>query len=87
MIDDFTLRAGAVVAAALVVAGPWLVAYVKKAYSALRKDVPEAQEPVTRDDAHTVVEIARRLSKAGNAQGMELCKKLLDVMLTSEAKK
>lgn len=83
MIDDFTLRAGAVVVAALVVAGPWLVAYGKKTYATFRKDTPES---VNCDDAHIVVEIARRLSKAGNVQGTELCKKLLDVMLTSEAK-
>jgi hypothetical protein len=81
MIDDFTLRAGAVVAAALVVAGPWLVAYGKKAYLSFRQE-----SPVNCDDAHIVVEIARRLSKSGNVQGTELCKQLLDVMLTSEAK-
>lgn len=86
MINDFTLRAGAVVAAALVVAGPWLVGYAKSAYASFGK-ASVAKEGVTQDDAHTVVEIARRLSRAGNAKGTELCKQLLDVMLTSEGKK
>jgi hypothetical protein len=86
MINDFTLRAGAVVAAALVVAGPWLVGYAKAAYASFGK-APVTKEGVTQDDAHTVVEIARRLSRAGNTKGTELCKQLLDVMLTSEGKK
>jgi hypothetical protein len=85
MINDYALRACAVVAAVAVVAGPWLVGYAKTAYSSLWK-ASSTKEGVTQDDAHTVVEIARRLSRAGNTKGTELCKQLLDVMLTSEVK-
>jgi hypothetical protein len=89
MIDDFTLRAGALVAAVAVVAGPWLVGKAKAAVSAVRGAVAAsadtAQEAVN-DDAHTVVEIARRLRRAGNTKGADLCKQLLDVMLSAEPK-
>ena len=85
MINDFTLRVVAIVAAAAVVAGPWLVGYAKKTYESFGK-ASSTKEGVTQDDAHTVVEIARRLSRAGNTKGTELCKQLLDVMLSSEDK-
>jgi hypothetical protein len=32
-------------------------------------------------DAHTVLEIARRLQVAGKTKGVELCQQLIDVML------
>jgi len=82
MINDFIIRSAAVVAAVAVVAGPSLVAYFKKA--SVR--VATKPEGVTPDDAHIVVEIARRLAKSGNEKGADLCKQLLDVILSSETK-
>jgi hypothetical protein len=91
MIDVGTFRTVAVVAAAALVASPAVVGIVwstiKNALSHVRgKAASPAGEAVTIDDAHTVVEIARRLRKEGNAKGADLCKQLLDVMLASEAK-
>lgn len=92
MIDEGTLRTVAVVAAAALVASPALVGIVwssiKRAAAYVRGQAaaPKAQEEVVIDDAHTVVEIARRLRKSGNAKGSDLCKQLLDVMLASEVK-
>ena len=88
MIDDFILRSAAVVAAVAVVAGPSLVAYAKKIVPSGKASAQPAQNQggVTPDDAHTVVEIARRLAKSGNTKGADLCKQLLDVLLSSERK-
>jgi hypothetical protein len=81
MINDVVLRALAVVAMVAVVAGPSLVAYAKAIFSSQKGGIKES---VMLDDAHTVVEIARRLQKSGNQKGADLCKNLLDVMLSSE---
>lgn len=91
MIDDFTLRTAAVVAAIALAAGPTVVDAVRqvfwKARSAVSKGWRQQQEAdLTQDDAHTVVEISRRLRKSGNTKGADLCKQLLDVMLSSELK-
>lgn len=85
MIDDSTLRIAALVAAPLVLAGPTVVAAAKKAYGYVSIPGKPAPEAVV-DDAHTVVEIARRLRKSGNTKGADLCKQLLDVLLSSEPK-
>jgi hypothetical protein len=83
MISESTLRIAAVVAG-LAIFVPWqsLLASAKSLVSGVKR--PPEQPTV--DDAHTVVEIARRLRKSGNAKGADLCKQLLDVMLSSEAK-
>lgn len=88
MIDDLTLRSAAVLAAVAVVAGPSVVAYAKKGVVAVKSTAApaKAKEGVTPDDAHIVVEIARRLRQSGNAKGAELCKQLLDVLLSMEPK-
>ena len=86
MIDyENLVRAGAVVAAAALVAGPSVVGFAQAAFSRITNR-PAPAKP-TKDDAHTVVEIARRLQAAGNDKGVELCQQLLDVMLRPEAKK
>lgn len=80
MMNDVLFRGLAVVAMVAVLAGPSLLAYAR-AFFASRGGVKES---VMLDDAHTVVEIARRLQKSGNQKGADLCKSLLDVMLSSE---
>lgn len=74
---EMLLRAAAVVAAVAVMAGPYLVAKVRGlSTSGWKKDaVPGV------DDAHVVLEIAKRLQTAGNKRGVELCQQLIDVML------
>jgi hypothetical protein len=79
---EFTLRAAAVVAAVALVAGPSVVAYGRQAIQGL--SWPRGRARSIADDAHTVVEIARRLQAAGSKRGVELCQQLLDVMLQPE---
>lgn len=87
MIDvEHILRAAAVVAAVAVVAGPSVVAAVQKAF-VWRQEVSVSKEDVSQiADAHTVLEIARRLQNVGNDEGFTLCQKLIDVMLRKSAK-
>lgn len=74
------LRGGAVVAAALLVAGPGVVAYAKTAIGRLRQGAAGwGREDVK--DAHTVLEIAKRLRDEGNAKGVSLCQELIDAIL------
>jgi len=88
MIDyEFALRAAAVVAAATLVATPSVVAYAKAAIAWLASKQPSAPASAQPDDAHIVVEIARRLQAAGSKRGVELCQQLLDVLLMPEATK
>jgi hypothetical protein len=72
---DALIRTLAAVAAIAVVAGPRLVALVRSAVAGGRQEV----SPLA--DAHTILEIARRLQVAGKAKGVELCQQLIDVML------
>lgn len=81
MTSDFLLRFGAVVAAAVALAAPWLVGYLRKRWP---KPSPTVVQP---DDAFTVIEIARRLQAAGNSRGVDLCQQLLDVILVPERQK
>lgn len=81
---DFAIRAGAMVAAA-VLATPRLVAAARAAASALPAAKSAPQEGLTKD-AHTVLEIAQRLRAAGLNKGVELCKQLLDVMIGGAGK-
>lgn len=74
---QFILRAVAVVAAAVLVAGPSLLGAVQTALGWR----PEAQ-----DDAHVLLEIARRLQKSGSTEGVKLCQQLIDVLLKPEKK-
>jgi hypothetical protein len=89
MIDyEFALRAAAVVAAVVLVAAPGVVVYAQTAFAWLWANRPAvAAKPAGPDDAHTVVEIARRLQAAGNKRGVELCQQLLDVLLMPEGTK
>lgn len=79
MIDVETIvRAGAVVAAVALLAGPHLVAQVRRLAATWK---PAKKPEVTADDAHTLLDMARRLQAAGNKRGVELCQQLIDVML------
>lgn len=82
---EFPLRALAVVAAVALVAGPSVVVYGRKAVQ--RLIIRQAPEIGLGEDAHTVVEIARRLQAAGSKRGVELCQQLLDVLLQPEQTK
>jgi hypothetical protein len=86
---EFMLRAAAVVAAAALVAGAPLVA-AGQALLAWRPvsfaSKASKPEPEVTDDAHVVLEIARRLQKSGNVEGVRLCKSLIDVLLKPEKK-
>lgn len=86
MIDEMTLRVVAVAAAVFLVAGPSVMDAVKQVFSRVKSSVSGEKQEAAVDDAHTVVEIARRLRKSGNTKGADLCKQLLDVMLSSEPK-
>jgi len=79
---EIVIRAGAVVAAVAVLAGPRLVAAAKK----VRLSSPAPEKAVELSDAHTILEIASRLKTAGNKKGVDLCQQLIDVMLQPEAK-
>jgi hypothetical protein len=90
MIDyEFALRAAAVVAAVTLVAAPGVVAYAQTAFAWLwaKRQAVAAKPSPSADDAHTVVEIARRLQAAGNKRGVELCQQILDVLLMPEGAK
>jgi hypothetical protein len=80
MTNELIFRALAVVAAALVVAGPYLVAVLGK----IRLTGTVSRKE---DDAHTVIEIARRLQVAGSKEGVALCQQLLEVLLRPEGAK
>jgi len=74
---EFLFRAVAAVSAAAILVGPTVLSLLKKA----------RVTAVNKDDAHVIIEIARRLQEAGNAQGVALCQKLLEVFLAVESSK
>lgn len=78
--DGFLIRAGAVVAAAALMASPYLVGLARKYWPTA---TPRAEKQP--DDAYTVIEIARRMQAAGNKKGVALCQQLLDVILSPGA--
>jgi hypothetical protein len=84
MTYELVIRACAVLAAIAVLAGPRLVAAIKKVR--LPSAAPE-KAGLELSDAHTILEIAGRLKSAGNRKGVELCQQLLDTILQPEAKK
>lgn len=74
---DLAMRLTAVAAALATLFGPNILAM-------FRKLAPVRRVSVNQDDAHTIIEIARRLQEAGNSQGVSLCQKLLEVFLAVE---
>jgi hypothetical protein len=88
--SETLLRALAVLAAVAVAGGPALVEAGKswlKAALARREDTSPPGRKEGLSDAHIVVEIAKRLQEAGNAEGAALCHKLLEILLRPEAPK
>lgn len=83
---DLVLRAAAGLAALALVASPLVVA----AHGAFTRWLSASPKPAGEtglDDMRTVLELANRLRLAGNADGVALCQKLLDVMLTKPGAK
>ena len=76
---DLVVRVGAALAAVALVAQPLVVAAWKQAQKWLAKNPAQPEAGI--DDMHTVLELANRLRLAGNAEGVALCQKLIDVML------
>ena len=76
---DLVVRVIAAVAALALVAQPVVVAAWQQAQAWLAKKPVKPEAGI--DDMHTVLELANRLRLAGNAEGVALCQKLIDVML------
>lgn len=83
---DLILRAGAVLAGAAGLAGPSLVAAVKKIPVPSIRPAKDEEKADPLADAHTILEIAKRLKTAGCEKGVALCQQLIDVMLSPEKK-
>ena len=73
--EVFLLRVAAALAATALLAGPYLVAIAKRVIR------PQSGFLNPLADAHTVLEIARRLQASGRTKGVELCQQLIDEML------
>lgn len=81
---DFLVRVGAGLAAAALVASPYLVAATKRVKAWLAR--PAAPTDATLQDMTVVLELANRLRLAGNSEGVALCQQLIDCMLKPRAK-
>lgn len=80
---ELLVRIVAAVAALALVASPVVVAAYKQAQAWLaRRSSPEGDTAL--DDMRTVLEIANRLRLQGCDDGVDLCEKLLNVMLTRD---
>lgn len=78
---EMLVRIAAAVAALALVASPLVVAAWKQAQAWLSRRSPEAD--ATLADMTTVLEIANRLRHRGCDDGVDLCEKLIAVMLDS----
>jgi hypothetical protein len=85
MEHETLIRASAVVAGVVALAGPRLVALVSQIRIPVPAKAPERTDPMK--DAHTILEIATRLKQSGCEKGVALCQQLLDVMMQPEAAK
>jgi hypothetical protein len=83
---EIVVRLCAALAAFALVASPALVAVWKKAAAWLSAKREASPAEVGLAEMRTVLDLAARLRDAGNAEGVELCQKLIDVMLTPEAR-
>lgn len=79
---ELALRVVAAVAAVALVASPVVVGAWGKAKALLSRGVITPVDP-TLQDMRLVLEIANRLRLRGNEDGVDLCEKLLNVMLAS----
>lgn len=83
---EFLVRVCAALAAVALVASPVVVAAYKAAQGWLSRTRPQSED-VTLSDMRLVLEIANRLRLRGNEDGVDLCEKLLNVMLASSPEK
>ena len=81
---ELALRIVAAVAALALVASPLVVGAYKQAQAWLSRRTPDAD--ATLQDMTTILEIANRLRHRGCEDGVDLCEKLIAVMLASPEK-
>lgn len=79
---EMLVRIAAAVAALALVASPLVVGAYKQAQAWLSRPISPAEDAALKD-MRLVLEIANRLRLAGNEDGVDLCEKLLNVMLAS----
>ena len=81
---ELALRIVAAVAALALVASPVVVGAWKQAQAWISRRTPDAD--ATLQDMTTILEIANRLRHKGCEDGVDLCEKLIAVMLASPEK-
>jgi hypothetical protein len=77
------IKIGAVIAAAVLLLGPYLPAAwkrIKAAFASL-PSLPATKDRIDTDDLTMVLDLANRLKKDGNKKATQLAKQLLDAML------
>jgi len=79
---ELAVRVVAAVAAVALVASPLVVGAWGKARALLSRVTPTPADPAL-EDMTTILEIANRLRLAGCEDGVDLCEKLISVMLAS----
>jgi hypothetical protein len=84
---ELLVRIAAAVAALALVASPVVVATYKQAGGWLAKRPTTAGKDSALHDMTTVLEIANRLRLAGCEDGVDLCEKLISVMLAASPPK
>lgn len=84
---ELLVRGAAALAAIALVASPALVAAWKAVQGWLAKRQTPAGKDSTLEDMTTVLEIANRLRIAGCEDGVDLCEKLISVMLAASPPK
>ena len=82
---ELAIRVVAAVAAVALVASPLVVGAWGKARALLSRVTPAPADPAL-EDMRLVLEIANRLRHKGCEDGVDLCEKLLNVMLTASPK-
>ena len=83
---ELLIRGVAALAAIALVASPALVAAWKAVQGWLARRTPTGKD-ATLEDMTTVLEIANRLRIAGCEDGVDLCEKLISVMLAASPPK
>lgn len=83
---ELLVRGAAALAAIALVASPALVAAWKAVQGWLAKRRTPAVKDSTLEDMTTVLEIANRLRLSGCEDGVDLCEKLISVMLAASPK-
>lgn len=84
LINDETIRYGAIAAAAVLFGWQYIIDAVKAGWKVVPKKLP-TPTPVdpTLADMRTVLDLANRLRLRNCEEGVDLCQQLIDVMLTA----